>query len=131
MAIQPLARFRALPRRQKVILVAVAAVVLYTLVGFFILPFVVRRVAVSQLHQHLHREVQIEAVRMNPYTLSATVRNLVVYEPDGKERLAAFRELYVNLQAVSLFKWAPVIKYLSGWRVYTVTWVLSSTWYRS
>ena len=110
MAPQLTSRFKALPRGQKIALAAVLAVVLYTVTGFFILPAVVRAVAVSQLRQLLQREVQIEAVRLNPYTLSATVRNLTVFEPDGDRRLAAFRELYVNLQSVSLFRWAPVVK---------------------
>ena len=110
MAIQLISRIKGLPRWQKYGLAAALVVLLYTLVGFLALPPVVRLVAVSQLSERLEREVQIEAVRLNPYTLSATVRNMAVFEPDGENRLAAFRELHVNLQAVSLFKWAPVLK---------------------
>ncbi len=47
---------------------------------------------------------------MNPYTFSVTVRELAVLEPDGDKRLAAIQELYVNIQAISLFQWAPVLK---------------------
>ena len=107
---QMVTRFKALPRSQKFILAALLGVLLYTLIGFLVLPPIVRAVAVRQLHKVLQREVRIEAVRLNPYTLSATVRNMVVLEPDGKNRMAAFRELYVNLQSVSLFRWAPVVK---------------------
>ena len=107
---QMAARFKALTRRQKLLLAAVLGVLLYTLIGFLVLPPIVRAVAVRQLHKVLHRDVRIEAVRLNPYTLSATVRNMEVLEPGGQNRLAAFRELYVNLQSVSLFRWAPVIK---------------------
>jgi len=108
----PLVRLKALARWQKAALTTVVLLLLYTLAGFFVLPAVVRMVAVNQLRQRLHRDVQIEAVRLNPFTLSATVRNAAVFAPDSKDRLAAFRELYVNLQSVSLFRWAPVVKEL-------------------
>ncbi len=103
-------RFKALPRWQKASVYTGLGVFLYTIFGFLILPAVVRLVAVSQLAKHLQRDVQIGAVRMNPYTLSATVRDMVVFEPDGESRLAAFRELFVNLQSMSLFRWGLVLK---------------------
>jgi uncharacterized protein involved in outer membrane biogenesis len=110
MGLKTIDRLKGLPRWQKISLAAGFVVVCYTIVGFLILPAIVRLVAVSQLRQHLQREVTIEAVRMNPYTLTASVQDVVVFEPDGQNRLAAFRELFVNLQSVSLFKWAPVFK---------------------
>jgi uncharacterized protein involved in outer membrane biogenesis len=110
MGLKTMDRLKSLPRWQKLSLATGLFVVCYTIVGFLILPAIVRLVAVSQLRQHLQREVTIAAVRMNPYTLTASVQNVVVLEPDGENRLAAFRELFVNLQSVSLFKWAPVFK---------------------
>jgi uncharacterized protein involved in outer membrane biogenesis len=110
MGLKMIGRIKGLPRWQKWSLAIGLVVVCYTLIGFLILPAVVRLVAVSQLRQHLQREVSIAAVRMNPYTLTTTVQDMVVFEPDGKNRLAAFRELFVDLQTMSLFKWAPVFK---------------------
>ena len=110
MALQLWTRIKGLPRWQKFGLAAALGILLYTLIGFLALPPIVRLVAVSQLSKQLKREVQIETVRMNPYVLSATVRNMAVFEPDGENRLAAFREFHINLQAISLFKWAPVLK---------------------
>ena len=110
MGLNILDRLKGLPRWQKRSLAAGFVLVCYTLVGFLILPAIVRLVAVSQLRQHLQRDVTIAAVRMNPFTLTASVRDMVVLEPDGENRLAAFRELFVDLQSVSLFKWAPVFK---------------------
>ena len=103
-------RFKGLPRWQKASFYTSLGVLLYTIFGFLILPAIVRLVAVDQLRQHLQRDVQIEAVRMNPYTLTTSVRDMVVFEPDGEKRLAAFRELFVNLQSMSLFKWGLVFK---------------------
>jgi len=107
---QLITRFRSLPRWQKLTCYAVFAIVLYTVVGFLVLPAVVRLVAVGQLQKHLERDVRISAIEMNPYTLSATIRDMAVMEPDGANRLASFREFHVNLQTVSLFKWAPILK---------------------
>ncbi len=110
MGLKIMDRLKGLPRWQQLSLATGLFVVCYTIVGFLILPAIVRLVAVSQLRQHLQREITIAAVRMNPYTLTASVQDMVVFEPDGENRLAAFRELFVNLQSVSLFKWAPVFK---------------------
>ncbi|MGD9332420.1 MAG: DUF748 domain-containing protein, partial [Desulfobacterales bacterium] len=110
MANKLLTRFKGLPRWQKASLYTALGVLLYTLFGFLILPSAVRLVAEGQLREQLQREVQIGALRMNPYTLSATVREMVIFEPDGENRMAAFQELYVNLQAMSLFKWGLVCK---------------------
>ena len=49
----------------------------YTLLGFLILPPIIRAVAVKQLSKQLERDVSIEKVKLNPYTLSATIRGLL------------------------------------------------------
>lgn len=110
MPVNLIARFKALKFWQKVALYICLGLMLYSILGFLILPTAARMVAVNQLRDYLQRDVHIGAVRMNPYTLSATIRELAILEPDGDNLLAAFHELYVNLQAVSLFKWAPVFK---------------------
>jgi len=78
---------------------------LYTLLGFFVLPPIVKKVAPRQLATLLHRQVAIEKVRINPYALSLTVRGLAVTGPDGRP-FVSWDELYVNFQASSLFRWA-------------------------
>ena len=64
----------------------------------------------TQLTAALHREVTIAEVRVNPFALSATLRGLAVKEPKGPETFASFEELYLNLEASSLFRWAAVVK---------------------
>ena len=100
-----------LVRRRKTLLIwAGAILVLFTLVGFFVIPPIVKSVLASQLSAALHREVTISEVRFNPFVLSATVRGLTVKEPKGAETFASFEELYLNLETSSLFRWAAVIK---------------------
>ena len=89
---------------------AAALLFLFTLVGFFVVPPIVKSVLTTQLTAALHREVAIGEVRFNPFALSATVRGLAVKDPKGPEIFASFEELYVNLEASSLFRWAAVIR---------------------
>ena len=74
----------------------------YTVFGFFILPLIVRKVAVSQLSKQLGRQVQIESVRINPFALSGSIRGLRITDPDG-EMLLGWQEVYGNFQLSSFF----------------------------
>ena len=95
---------------RKTLIWAAAILVLFTLVGFFAVPPIVKSVLTTQLTAALHREVTIREVRFNPFALSATVRGLTVKEPKGPETFASFEELYLNLETFSLFRWAAVIR---------------------
>jgi hypothetical protein len=81
----------------------------YTVFGFLILPLIVRWVAVRQLRQQLDREATIRSVRMNPFTLSLTIRGLLVKDKDGQD-LLSFEEFYANFQLSSFFGKAWVFK---------------------
>lgn len=95
---------------------AVAAVfilfLLYLIAGFFILPPVVRSVLKNRLSQQFHREVVIQHVSLNPFTLSATLKGLSIKERGNSENFLSFEGLYINFQAVSIIKRALVIKEL-------------------
>lgn len=84
----------------------------YTVLGFFILPQIVRMIAVKQLAEHLERPVTIQKVRVNPYTLSASIRGLLIKDLDGAP-LIAWDEIDMNFQLVSLFSRAWVFKEVS------------------
>jgi Domain of Unknown Function (DUF748) len=74
----------------------------YAVIGFLVLPPVVRSVAVKQLSAQLGREVSIESVKLNPFALSTTVRGLLIKDTDG-EPFVSWDEVYVNFEIVSLF----------------------------
>ena len=96
--------------RNTLLIWAAALLVVFTLVGIFVVPPIVKSVLTSQLTAALHREVAIREVRFNPFALSATVRGLTVKEPKGSETFASFEQLYVNLEASSLFRLAAVVR---------------------
>ncbi len=85
---------------------------LYTVVGFLILPPIVRHIAVKQLSTQLDREVAIEKIKINPFALSTTVRGLLIKDKDG-EPFVSWDEVYVNFQLSSFFGHAWVFKEIS------------------
>jgi uncharacterized protein involved in outer membrane biogenesis len=82
----------------------------FTIVGFFIVPPILKSILTQKLSENLHREVTIEKIKFNPYTLSMTVKKFMVKERDRSETFVSFDELYVNLQAISIYDKALVLK---------------------
>jgi flagellar motor protein MotB len=103
----------SISRRRKKLAVWTAAVFLfYTVLGFVVLPLLVRVIAVKQLSKQLDRPVTIQRVRLNPYTFSASIRGLLVKDKDGAP-LVSWDEVRVNFQLVSLFSHAWVFNEVS------------------
>jgi hypothetical protein len=88
---------------------SVGLLLFYTVAGFLIVPPIVRLVAASQLSKQLNRKVSIAKVRLNPYTMSATIRGLVIEDPDGQPFLS-WDEVYANLQLYSVLTRTLVLK---------------------
>jgi hypothetical protein len=82
---------------------AAAAVGLYALIGFFVVP----RIAHSQIEKLsralLHREATVAAVRFNPFTLAAVVEGLDLRDRDGAD-LLRFDRLSFDFQVSGIFK---------------------------
>ena len=106
---KPKIRHQLIPRKHKWMLFLFGAVILYAVVGFFILPPIVRGVAEKQLSQQLGREVSIEKVQINPFVLSATVRGLLIKDQD-QEPFVSWDAVYVNFQLSSFLGHAWVFK---------------------
>jgi len=85
---------------------------LYTIVGFLVLPSLFKWLLAKKLTEQLHGHVTIEDVDVNPYVLSSTVQGFVIKEPEGSETFVSFDRLYTNVQIMSLFKRAPIIREL-------------------
>ena len=66
---------------KKILIGLVATFVLIGIIGFFILPAVIKPIAVEKLSAALHRQVSIEKISINPYALSVTVRGFKISEP--------------------------------------------------
>jgi len=89
----------------RLFIAAVLTMLAYTLIGFFLVPYFIKRQLTQFVVQDLQRNVQIQAVHFNPYKLTLTVQGLDLKEQDGKP-LLAFNRLFANFETKSLFRWA-------------------------
>ncbi len=100
------------PRTRKIaIWCAGIFVALGVLLGLAAPPLLRGKVA-SELSKTLHRPVTIEQIKINPYTMTVTVRGFLMKEKQGDAAALSFDELFVNLDIRSLFRLAPVIQEL-------------------
>jgi len=87
----------------------VGAVVVFAIVGFLVLPLVVRPALERNLSAALDRKVTIERLKINPFALSATLDGISVSERGEGPALLTLGEVYVRGRILSLFRWAPVV----------------------
>lgn len=89
-----------------------AALILYTLIGFVVVPWIAKGVVLPKIGEKLGNEITVEKISCNPFTLALTLEGLSVADRSGAPMLS-FDHMYANLQASSLFRWALVLKHLS------------------
>jgi hypothetical protein len=82
-------------------LVSVGLVVLYTLAGFFLVPFLVRHYVPRIAQEQLHKQAAIGEVRFNPYVFTFEANDFRLQEPDGGPILS-FRRLFVDFELKSI-----------------------------
>jgi hypothetical protein len=80
--------------------------------GALVAPPIARFKLEQELTKVLHRKVTIETIRINPYTLSATVRGLRISERDGDAAALAVEEIYADVSSASFYRFAPVLSAL-------------------
>ncbi len=85
-------------------------VILYTVVGFWALPPLVKSQLEKNLSEKLHREVSIETIRINPFELSFSVKGFVVKELNSAEKFLAFDELSGVVQGGSIVARALIMR---------------------
>jgi uncharacterized protein involved in outer membrane biogenesis len=97
---------RQFPRRlarSKLLWSLAALLLVYTLGGFLLAPYLVERYVPSLAEQHLGRAASIEKVRVNPFTLTFEASGFRLEDgPDGA--LLAFKRLFVDFELSSIFR---------------------------
>ncbi|MBN1277110.1 MAG: DUF748 domain-containing protein [Deltaproteobacteria bacterium] len=101
---------KTLKKLRKILIWSGVVFVLYTIIGFLVLPPVVKRIAEKKLVEALHRQVTIQKIKINPYILSLDALGFRLKEQDGGQDFFSFQRFHVNLQIISVFKLAPVVK---------------------
>src|SRR5262245_30505097 len=97
------------PRTRKIAIWLVAIFAFFVILALAAPPLLKNKIA-AELSTKLHRPVSIEQIRVNPLTMSLTVRGFLMKERQGSATAVSFDELYANLELRSLFRWAPVLK---------------------
>lgn len=81
------------------------ALVVYGIIGFLVLPAVIKSQLIKRLPEFTKRQVSIDEVKLNPFALSYTMRGFSLTETNG-EAFASLGELYVNFELSSVFNGA-------------------------
>jgi uncharacterized protein involved in outer membrane biogenesis len=89
--------------------IAASLLVVYTLVGFFLVPHLLRANAQSYVADELGRTLAIGKVSFNPFTFRLSVRDAALSEKAGAV-IASFKELVVNGELASIWQRAVVLK---------------------
>ncbi|HMK43532.1 MAG TPA: hypothetical protein VK445_05290, partial [Dissulfurispiraceae bacterium] len=92
------------PLVRRVLYSVVIFYVLLGVAGFFIAPSYVKAALLERLSAELGRQLTIEKVSVNPYTLAVDIGPVVVKERDGQAVFLSFDSLYLNLELISIFK---------------------------
>ena len=105
------------PRRHRrglrALLVVLALVGLYALLGFVVTPRVAQGQLTERLSAELSRPVSIGRIEFNPFTLVLRVHDFSVAEPAGGTEFAGFSLLEADASWRSLYRLAPVLSSVS------------------
>jgi uncharacterized protein involved in outer membrane biogenesis len=89
---------------KKTFIGALIFLVVFSGVGFFVVPPILKSVLTKKLSEKLHRPVAIRQIKVNPFVLSVTVRGLLIKERNDRNAFVSFDELYLNFQSISILK---------------------------
>jgi len=84
----------------------------YTLIGFLVVPPVVKGIVTTQLSENLKRPVHIESTSFNPLKLRLEITGIKVSKLKGDGELLAIDSLDISPGISSIWELAPVISYL-------------------
>lgn len=97
-------------RIRKPLMWMAAFLIFFTVVGFFVLPPIIKSVLIKKLSETLHRQVAVQEVSVNPYSLTVRIRGFIVKEKEGKDTFLRFDELIVGLDPSSVVRRALILK---------------------
>lgn len=104
------AKYKNLQRWQRYLLIIALLVVVYSSVGFLVVPLLIEKILPGKLSAALDRHVSIENVHINPYLLIVEVDEFEVLNKQGDDSFIGLHYLFLDFQISSLFKLAPVVK---------------------
>ncbi|QJB55247.1 DUF748 domain-containing protein [Pseudodesulfovibrio sp. zrk46] len=100
------------PKLRRIGFWVLTSFIAYVLIGFFVLPPVLKSVIIDQAHKALNRETSVEEVYFNPLTLHIEVAGVKIEKLDGDGNLASLGSFTARPGIATIWKFAPVISYL-------------------
>ncbi|AUZ83405.1 DUF748 domain-containing protein [Methylophaga nitratireducenticrescens] len=91
------------PEYRRLLIWVAGILLLYTLIGFFLLPWLTERQLLKTLNKRLGIEATVEKIHFNPYTFEVTI-DMLHLANEQDEPLAAWDRLYLNLQPLQLLQ---------------------------
>lgn len=98
--------------RSKPFIIAVAAILIYTLAGFLLTPFLVRHYLPRVVQERFKKHAAIGEVRFNPYVFTFEADDFRISEPDGRP-IVGFNRFLIDFELKSLFAWAWTFRLVS------------------
>ena len=89
----------------KAFIITVGVLILYTLGGFLLAPYLVRHYVPQIAQDLLQRDAHIGKVHFNPFLFTLEANDFELTEPDGTP-IGAFKHLLADFELSSLFRWA-------------------------
>jgi uncharacterized protein involved in outer membrane biogenesis len=96
----------------KYFIIPVAALLLYTIAGFLVAPLLIRWYIPRYVKNNLHSQATLDKVRINPFLLTFDARGFSLVQGSEPPTLE-FQRLFLDFEAVSLFRWAAVFRKIS------------------
>jgi uncharacterized protein involved in outer membrane biogenesis len=84
------------------------AVGFYAIIAGLVAPHFAKQAIADKLGERLGRQVALDELSFNPFTLETTAKGFRILEADGKANFASFDTLDVNGSASSIYRLAPV-----------------------
>ena len=98
--------------RSKPVIISASVIIIYTLVGFFLAPYLVRHYVPKIVQEQFNKQAVIGEVRFNPYVFTIEVNDFRMDEPNG-QLIVGFKRFFLDFEIKSLFKWAWTFRQVS------------------
>lgn len=95
---------------KNILIVIITLAVLIGVIGFLVLPPLLKPVVTKKISEALHRETSIDQIKINPFAPSVTIKGFKLADPGEKTSFVAFEELHVNAAVMtSIFRRALIL----------------------
>ena len=88
----------------------VIGLIVFTLFGFFALPYILKYVVETQATKLLHRQTTVQEVQFNPFHLTLQVKGFDIKDRNGSDPFVSFEELALDLEAASVWERGPIVR---------------------